>query len=165
MSREHRWDCRLHFVNTQRWGYIPLSWKTGRAVHFQSGMCPVILSLSEIYEMNNLHLSTMCWAAELHMTHRNTTYSGEVLSIDVASRKLPGNFRLPWGHIHCACHWFDRISLMVSDASIINVLHGNREYLFSYLHCLQVNSHKIWDKPLNSSFMWCLDATWRSRCE
>lgn len=164
-SREHWWDCGLHFVNAPRWGFIPISWMTGGAVNFQPGMCSVSLSLSEIYEMNNLHPSTMCWTAELHMTRRNTTYSGEVLSIDLASRKLPGNFRLPWGHTHCACHWFHRISLMVSDAFIISILHGNREYLFSYLHCLQAKSHRIWDKPLSSSFMWCLDIRWRSRCE
>lgn len=163
MSREHWWDCALHFVNTQRWGFIPLPWMSGRAVNFQSGKFPVSSSLSEIYGMYNLHLSTMCWTAELHMTHSN--YSGEVLSINLASRKLPGNFRLPWGHIHCACHWFHRISLMVSDTFITNVLHGNREYLFSYLHCLQVISHRTWDKPLCSSFMWCLDVRWRPRCE
>lgn len=164
-SREHWWDCGLHFVNAPRWGFIPISWMTGGAVNFQPGMCSVSLSLSEIYEMNNLHPSTMCWTAELHMTRRNTTYSGEVLSIDLASRKLPGNFRLPWGHTRCACQWFHRISLMVSDAFITSILHGNREYLFSYLHCLQAKSHRIWDKPLSSSFMWCLDIRWRSRCE
>lgn len=65
--------------------------------------CAHSLSLSEIYEMYNLHLSTMCWTAELHMTCRNTTYSGEVLSIDLASRKLLGNFRLPrWPYALCS---------------------------------------------------------------
>lgn len=39
----------------------------------QPGMSPMNLSIPEIYEMNNLHLSTRCWTPELHMTHRNTS--------------------------------------------------------------------------------------------
>lgn len=89
-------------------GWQASAWPTKRAVNFQSGMCPVSSITPEIYEMYNLHLSTRCRTAELHVTHRNT-YSGMLLSICLSSRRLIGNMRLPWCYIHCVCSWFNRI--------------------------------------------------------
>lgn len=126
----------------------------------QSGMCSMSLSIPEMYEMYNLHLSTRCWTAVLHMTHRNTIYSGMVLSIF----SPPGDSQVTSDcpeAIFTVSSWFNRISLTVSDAFITNVLHGNTEYLFSNLHCLHVNSNRIWGKPLRCAFMWCLDVQWR----
>jgi len=43
-------------------------------------------------------------------------------------------------------------------------MHENTEYLFSYVHCLQLNSNRIWGKPLSCSFMFGCQMKIRSRC-
>lgn len=162
MIREHWWDWGLHSFKHTEVGLRSSIMDDRRLLHPEKELSVFSLACAQwawaylIYETYNLNLSNGCWTAELHMTHRNAICSGMVLSICFRSRRLIGNFRLTWGYIRCVCSWFNRIPLMVSDASITSVLHENREYLFSYLHCLQVNSHRIWGKPLTCSFMWCL---------
>lgn len=65
------------------------------------------LSIPEIYDVSNLHHEVLRYtrfrAAEFHMTHRNTIYSGMFLPVCLSSRRFVGNLRLPWGYPHCVC--------------------------------------------------------------
>lgn len=102
MSREHWWDCGL--IMDDAWLLHP-----EKELSIFSVACAAMsLSTPEIYEKYNLHLSTRCWTAELHMTHRNTILN-KVLSTCLSSRRFTGNSKLPWGYAHCVCSWFNRI--------------------------------------------------------